>query len=160
MRLKPEQVEYLVVHCSATTPDMDIGVAEIDRWHRQRGWLKVGYHYVIRRDGTVETGRRLDEVGAHAQGVNEKSIGICLVGGARREGRSRKLIDDPNFTPAQWAALKTLLTTLKGAYPKAVVVGHRDLTARKTCPTFDAGRWWAENTSKKGETRDEPPSAA
>jgi len=160
MPMKPDQVEYLVIHCSATTPEMDIGVADIDRWYRQKGWLKVGYHYVIRRDGTVETGRRLDEVGAHVQGFNEKSIGICMVGGSRREGRSRKLVDDPNFTLAQWTSLKTLLTVLKGVYPKAIAVGHRDLTNRKTCPTFDVGLWWVDNMSKKGEKKDESPSAA
>ena len=75
-----ESTEYIMIHCAATRADMDIGAADIDRWHRQRGWRKIGYHYVIRRNGEVETGRDMDAVGAHCKGMNDKSVSICLVG--------------------------------------------------------------------------------
>ena len=66
---------------------------DIDRWHRERGWLKIGYHYVIKRDGTVETGRELEEVGAHAKGHNAISVGICMVGGLSEDNEP-----ETNFT--------------------------------------------------------------
>ena len=68
--LSADSIRYLVVHCAATPPEMDIGAKEIDLWHRQRGWSGIGYHFVIRRDGRVEAGRPLDRPGAHAQGFN------------------------------------------------------------------------------------------
>lgn len=139
MKLTPENIKYIVVHCAYTTPEQDIGVKEIDRWHRQQGWIKVGYHYVIRRDGRVEKGRRLDEPGAHVLGYNDKSLGICMVGGAKTV--SGKLVDDNNFTPWQWLSLTVLLLWLKIQYPQAEIVGHNDLTNKKTCPTFKVGAW-------------------
>ena len=69
-----KDTDYIVIHCSATKPSMDhVDAKEIDRWHRQRGWRKIGYHWVIRRDGIVEEGRELGEVGAHARGFNWKT---------------------------------------------------------------------------------------
>ncbi|MDO5643861.1 MAG: N-acetylmuramoyl-L-alanine amidase [Paracoccus sp. (in: a-proteobacteria)] len=73
-----------VHHYSATYPDQDIGVAEIREMHRKRGWRDVGYHYVIRRDGTIERGRPESKVGAHVAGHNATSIGICCIGGIER----------------------------------------------------------------------------
>ena len=70
-----------MVHCAYTTATMDIGAKDIDRWHREKGWLGCGYHKVIRRDGTVEDGRPMNKAGAHVRGINRQSIGICLAGG-------------------------------------------------------------------------------
>lgn len=111
---------------------MDIGVAEIDRWHRARGWRMVGYHYIIRRDGTVENGRPVEDVGAHAAGNNHHSIGICMVGGVDEKNRK----PENNFTPEQFTALTDLLTTLHGQYPHAMVIGHCDVST-KACPSFN-----------------------
>lgn len=115
---------------------MDIGVREIDQWHRQRGFLKVGYHFVIRRDGTLETGRSLDEIGAHAAGFNSTSIGICLVGGIDDDGNP-----DANFKPEQWRTLTEVLARLYALHPAATVCGHRDLDPKKACPSFDVAAW-------------------
>lgn len=137
--MKPEQVKYIVVHCSATPADMDIGVVEIDRWHKQNGWAGIGYHYVIRRDGTLEVGRLLDKPGAHAAGFNSQSIGICLVGGIDDEGQPQD-----NFTAIQKAVLRSRLNWLKaGDYKHAAVIGHRDLPdVNKACPSFDVRTWY------------------
>ena len=83
-------ITTIAVHCAATTPDMDIGAATIDRWHKERGFSSIGYHYVIRRDGTLETGRPLNTPGAHVQGHNAHSIGICLAGGVDQAGKPEK----------------------------------------------------------------------
>lgn len=119
---------------------MDIGIKEIDRWHRERGYFSAGYHFVIRRDGTVETGRKLDQPGAHARGWNHLSLGFCLVGGRAAKGKQA----EQNFTPAQYAALSQLLHGLTFKYPNAQVVGHGDLPGTATaCPSFDVPAWWA-----------------
>lgn len=124
---------------------MDIGLAEIDRWHRQKGWLRIGYHYVIRRSGETEYGRPIDSVGAHVHGFNDISVGICLVGGvaALMTGGTAGAPAENNFTDAQMAALETLVTSLHGRWPAAKIIGHRDLDPKKECPSFDAAAWWA-----------------
>lgn len=142
-------IEAVFIHCSATRPGQDIGAAEIRRWHtdpapRGNGWADIGYHFVIRRDGTVDLGRDLDgdgnvenEVGAHAYGHNRGTLGICLIGGVDDRGRP-----DCNFTRHQWAALDRLVFDIVRRHPQARVRGHRDVDAGKACPTFDAERWW------------------
>lgn len=128
--------DLLVVHCAATKARMDIGAAEIRRWHKEKGWADIGYHYVIRRNGVLEVGRDEATVGAHVAGYNARSIGICLVGGIDEQGRAEN-----NFTPAQFAALRRLLARLAARYPAARIVGHRDLNPGKDCPSFDIADW-------------------
>ena len=146
--MTPEDIEYIVVHCSATRPSMDIGAAEIRRWHTSpdpndpsKPWRDIGYHYVIRRDGTIEPGRTLTQAGAHAAGVNYQSWGVCLVGGVREDNR---FVAEDNFTAAQMNALEEVLFLLTEKAPGAQVLGHRDLPGvAKACPSFDARAWWA-----------------
>ena len=134
---KRSSTQYVAVHCSATQPSQDIGLNEIRQWHRQRGWVDVGYHFIIRRSGLVETGRPIDAVGAHVEGFNSNSVGVCLVGGIDSKGRA-----EDNFTPAQYAALAELLRDLRKQYPGAVVQGHRDFPrVKKDCPCFDVRKW-------------------
>lgn len=138
--LKPEDVRHIVIHCSATQAKQDIGKKEITRWHRERGFFTIGYHFVIRRDGTVESGRGLTDVGAHAEGWNSKSIGVCLVGGV-----DKNLKAEDNFTLDQYASLAMLLHGLREKFPKATVLGHRDLpNVKKDCPCFDVRSWVKE----------------
>lgn len=128
----------IVVHCSATPPSMDIGREEIREWHLDRGFSDIGYHWVIRRNGDVEAGRPGGDIGAHAQGYNSLSVGLCLVGGV--DGMLRP---DANFTRAQYDQLESLLIGLQHAYPEATIVGHRDLPeVTKACPSFDVKAWW------------------
>ena len=115
---------------------MDIGVEEIRGWHQAKGWSDVGYHYVIRRGGIVEIGRPLAVVGAHVEGQNANSIGICLIGGVDNANKP-----DSNFSWRQWASLHDLVSELIDDYPEAQVVGHRSYST-KACPSFDAVAWW------------------
>ncbi|ALA45076.1 amidase [Enterobacter phage phiEap-1] len=136
VQFKPrKETSQIFVHCSATKATMDIGVREIRQWHKEQGWLDIGYHFVIRRDGTIETGRDLGAVGSHVKGYNETSVGVCLVGGIDAKGNH-----EANFTPQQMASLKNVLTTLKGEWPNAVIMAHHDV-APKACPSFDLSRW-------------------
>ena len=134
----PRQVTDLIfVHCSATKPSMDIDVKEIDRWHRERGFLKVGYHFVIKRDGTKEIGRDLMEAGAHVKTYNHRSIGICLVGGVAETDIN---VWEDNFKPEQYATLYNLIVDLKEKFPEAKVLGHNEVSS-KACPSFNVQEW-------------------
>lgn len=142
--LNPEDVKFIAVHCSATPADRDIGAKEIDRMHRDRGFLSIGYHFIVRRDGSVEGGRPLNARGAHVEDYNHCSIGVCLIGGV-----DSKLKPEANFTQAQLWTLKTLVESLQGTFPGAVVQGHRDFPrVAKACPSFDVRHWLATGTVK------------
>ena len=133
----PERKETnkIIIHCAATTPSMDIGIEEITKWHIQRGFSGCGYHYVIKRDGAVETGRAENDIGAHAYGHNSDSIGISLVGGISEDGKS-----EANYTDEQWLMLRELVEELIEKYPDADVIGHNDVS-KKDCPCFNVKEW-------------------
>lgn len=135
------KINMIVIHCADTPSTMDIGVKEIRDWHvNDNGWSDVGYHYVIRRDGTIEKGRKLEVVGSHVYGYNKNSIGICLVGG-KPIGKQKKNID--LFTIDQLESLESLLFNLKGFLQDSniKIVGHCELDNKKTCPNFDVQEW-------------------
>lgn len=138
---KRERTDYIAVHCSATATQ-SVTAAMIDKWHRKNGWACIGYHYVIRRDGTVEEGRDEAVVGAHVAGFNEVSVGICMVGGVDANDHTKA---QNNFTPEQFNSLKQLLIDLKVRYPQATIQGHRDFPGvKKACPSFDVREWLKE----------------
>ena len=121
---------------------MDIGVKDIDRWHRERGWMGCGYHLVLTRSGTVEEGRPLTRQGAHVRGQNSKSIGICLVGGMSSKSPTPEI----NYTDEQMEALRsTIDQLLEEEFPAAAVKGHTDFDKGKTCPNFDVEHWYAKD---------------
>lgn len=126
------QIKEIIIHCSATPEGRDYTVAEIDRWHKQKGWSGIGYHYVIYRDGSTHTGRDVEIKGAHCSGHNTNSIGICYIGGLASDGKTPK----DTRTPEQKAALRELVEKLKTKYPNATIHGHREF-ANKACPCFD-----------------------
>jgi len=150
-------ISHLVIHCSASPNGQAITPRDIDRWHHERGFRRamafrdllnlnleaIGYHFVVMVNSLVATGRHLEEIGAHVQGSNAHSIGICMVG-------------TDHFTPPQWAALAGLVTALRKDYPAAQVLGHRDFSPdidgdgvvepwewMKTCPGFEVADWLA-----------------
>ncbi len=134
-----KKTEMIVVHCAATKPSMDIGFKEIRKWHvEDNGWDDVGYHYIIKRDGTVEVARAEAFQGAHAPAVNSKSIAICLVGGMAEDGDAEN-----NFTLEQFLSLKDLIKKIKMTNPNIVeVVGHCDVQDNKpNCPGFNLKEW-------------------
>lgn len=136
VQFKPRSsTEAIFVHCSATKPTMDVGVREISQWHKEQGWLAIGYHFVIRRDGTVEEGRPVNVVGSHVKDWNSRSVGVCLVGGINAKGQF-----EANFTPAQMDSLRNKLADLKSMYPQAEIKAHHDV-APKACPSFNLSLW-------------------
>ena len=126
-------INKIIVHCSATPEGKDFSVADIRRWHLQRGFADIGYHFVIYRDGSVNIGRPLQKSGAHCSGHNKNSIGVCYIGGVATDGKTPK----DTRTSAQKDSLVRLITELRQQFPNASVHGHREF-ANKACPCFNA----------------------
>ncbi len=132
--MKQSDVSKIIVHCSATREgDDSINAEVIDRWHKARGWKGIGYHFVILLDGKIETGRMINKCGAHTNGYNCSSIGICYIGGVEKDGKTPK----DTRTSEQIASMLELLRVLRKMYPDAKIHSHRDFAA-KACPSFDA----------------------
>ena len=129
-------ISHLFVHCSATPPGWDKGAAGIREIHLKRGSKDNGYHYVIRRNGWIELGRPESQVGAHAAGWNENSLGVCLIGGVDENGHG-----NGDYTRWQLIALRALYVVLSVRYPGLEIIGHRDTGAKKDCPCFDVKHW-------------------
>ena len=129
--LDPASIQHLVVHCSDSPDDEDLGAPEIHALHLGFGWHGIGYHRVIRRDGSIEGGRPDYWTGAHVYGENTISLGVCLIG---RE----------QFTEAQFDSLELVLRFWREDCPNATICGHRDFPGTdKTCPNFDVAEFCA-----------------
>ena len=126
------KIEEIIVHCTATPRGRKVTAADVDRWHRERGFECIGYHYIVRLDGQIEAGRPENRVGAHCIGHNRCSIGVCYAGGCEAD-----MTPADTRTPAQRESLRRLLRELKSRYPEAKIHSHRDFAA-KACPSFDA----------------------
>lgn len=128
------QINYIIIHCSATKAGRDFHAKDIDKWHRERGFDEIGYNVVVDLDGTVENGRSVSKPGAHCKGHNADSIGVCYIGGLDDKGNPCD-----TRTEAQKQALLDVVWTYKKIYPNAKVVGHCDMpNVHKACPCFDA----------------------
>ena len=132
-------IRKIVLHYSATRDTHDVSAADIDKWHKRRGWRMIGYHYVVRLSGEVEVGRPEDMVGAHVKGHNHDSIGVCFIGGLK--GDSKRGSNTMNA--AQEQTVISLLKDLLERYPDAKLYGHKDLNATQ-CPGFDVAQWAKE----------------
>jgi N-acetyl-anhydromuramyl-L-alanine amidase AmpD len=165
-------INAIVIHCAATPNGKAFYAKDLDAMHKQRGFMRnsqalrnfnptltsIGYHFIIDIDGTIETGRGIEEIGAHVQGSNAKSIGICMVG-------------TDQFSQAQWESLRAcLINTASKILSRTIMTadsmikslqdagisikGHRDYSPDlngngiiernewiKTCPGFDVVGW-------------------
>lgn len=138
-------ITKIVIHCSATREGQAVTVKDIARWHKDRGYREIGYHYVVYLDGSIHKGRDEEKIGAHVLGHNTDSVGICYVGGLDKFGKSKD-----TRTDEQKKSLIKLIGELKERYPRASLLGHRDLSPDingdgkidkwewlKDCPCFD-----------------------
>ena len=144
-----DSVRFIVIHCSATRCDRDYTVEQLLRDHKVRGFRTIGYHFYITRDGYLHRCRPVNQIGAHAAGWNDRSIGICYEGGLDEAGTP-----SDTRTYAQKCSLLDLLRQLRRDYPEAKIVGHCQLSPyiRKACPCFDAREEYAgleEEVSRK-----------
>jgi len=130
-------MEKIIIHCSATPNGKEYTAEDIHKWHLARNWSGIGYHYVIKVNGTPEKGRPEFWQGAHAKGHNKDSIGICLIG-------------TDKFSLEQWVTLKFYIKYLLKKYPDVKVIGHNEVS-NKTCPGFDVQEWMKDNFNIKIE---------
>jgi len=150
--MKKENIDAIVIHCTASRAGQDLRAADIDKMHQERGFACIGYNFVIDLDGTVEDGRPLTRDGAHCntaglsgKSYNKHSIGIVYVGGLDENGNPAD-----TRTPEQKQALADLVYRLINEYPIVEVIGHRDASPDKNgngkiernewikqCPCFD-----------------------
>lgn len=146
-----KDVKYIVIHCTAgrqtqTTDSIKAG------W-KAKGWKNVGYAKLISKDGTIETLATDDQITNGVAGYNSKSIHICYKGGWDFE--NKKGLD--NRTPEQKKSLESLVKEYHKKYPKAKILGHRDLSPDKdkdgvvekaewikVCPSFEVKDWLKE----------------
>lgn len=120
-----QKTKYIVLHTLAFKGSA--GVKEVRRWHLERGWSDIGYHYIIRRNGMIEEGRPEWASGAHAKGLNSFSVGVAF------EGHG----DYQPFNQKQLASWAILYNELRERYniPPENVLGHREVPGtKKTCP--------------------------
>ncbi|MFQ6928910.1 MAG: N-acetylmuramoyl-L-alanine amidase [Parabacteroides merdae] len=143
------EVRLLIIHCSATRYDRDFPVEALRASHKARGFADIGYHFYITRDGYLHRCRPVNQIGAHAAGWNDRSIGICYEGGLDRGGNPFR---HPYLRPEMFAARSA--PPAPADYPEAKIVGHCQLSPyiRKACPCFDAREEYAgleEEVSRK-----------
>lgn len=123
-------LKRIIIHCSHTEAGEDFTAADIDRWHKMKNLRCIGYHYVIRLDGTVERGRLDEERGQHCRGFDEDSLAICYVGGLKRG------CYENTMTYEQDVALRNLIVRLVHEYPTIeIIAGHNDYN-KTECPAF------------------------
>ena len=125
-------IHKIIIHCTATREGDDISVDTIRRWHLNRGWSDIGYHYVIDLKGNINAGRPIELMGSHTKGFNKGSIGIAYVGGVEADGKTPK----DTRTKAQKDAIIRLVKKLKGCYPDVTIHGHNEFS-NKACPSYN-----------------------
>lgn len=122
------KIKRIFVHCSASPHELNgrlVDAQMMREWHLKRGWSDIGYHIVVVKDGTIQQGRPLEEIGAGAKGNNKDSVHVVVTG-------------DDCFTMAQMVSLKAVLKMLMTKFHlnQKDVYGHYQVNPGKTCPNF------------------------
>lgn len=137
-----KNIDTIIIHCSDTPNGEHVTALDIDSWHKIRNFKRqsnakkyhctalqhIGYHFVVWLNGVVESGRAIREIGAHAKGLDARSIGICLIG-------------KDQYTMQQWQSLRDCITGLRRDIPSINnVIGHNNVS-QKSCPGFSVKEW-------------------
>lgn len=125
--------DYIVLHHRAGDGTAD----SIHKQHLSNGYVGIGYHFYVRKNGEIYKGRPINAVGAHTMGANSKSVGVCFEGNYEKEAV---------MTNAQKKSGRAIVSYLKNLYPKARVLGHRELQST-ACP----GKFFPIEEIKEGE---------
>ena len=121
------KVNKIVIHCTATKEGNNVSPATIKRWHLNRGFSDIGYHYIIGIEGKINPGRPVSKFKVLTlRSGNSDSIGIAYTGGLDSNGKAKD-----TRTEAQKASLIKILKVLKNIYPQASIHGHRDYSPDK-----------------------------
>jgi hypothetical protein len=150
------QINEIFIHCSATQPKWMAAnscqqkVEEIRRWHTDKGWSNIGYHFIVDRQGDVCVGRPVELVGAHVKGHNKNSIGICLIGGFGSDANDKF---EDHFTDLQRKALNNLIKDLTDIHSNAKIRGHNEVSS-KACPGFQVKEYLDGQSETKEDTEE------
>ena len=135
---RASRIDTIIIHCSASPNGRPFTIADVDEWHRLRGFARdvdapgpykyIGYNLVIEMDGAIRRGREDLEVTAHARGYNRRALGVCLIG-------------TDSYSTAQWASLAATVRDWRRQYDIARVIGHCEVEPKKTCPGFAVAVW-------------------
>lgn len=133
------EINEIIIHCTATRTGAVVHVADVDRWHRQRGWAGIGYHFLVQPDGAIEVGRPLEKPGAHCRGHNRHSVGIAYVGGLDAHGHPAD-----TRTPEQTEAIAALCARFMLMFnlTPADIHGHNHYNPHKACPCYNVEQEW------------------
>lgn len=124
-------IKRIVLHCSATIEGKEYSVDTIRKWHTNKGWSDIGYHYVIQLDGTISQGRPINKQGAHVRGHNKDSVGICYIGGIDADIKPKD-----TMTPEQNSAFRMLVRSIRILFGEDITIhGHNEFSS-KACPSF------------------------
>lgn len=128
------KIKEIILHCSETPEGKEFKASDIDRWHKEKGWKCIGYHFVIDLDGKIEEGRPVEMIGSHAKGHNSNSIGICYIGGTEKDNLK---VPKDTRTDAQKESMFALVFLLLQQYNLTIddVYGHYQFSD-KACPSF------------------------
>ena len=121
-----DTTDMVVIHHTGEA-DIDASAEQINEWHKKNGWAGIGYHFVIRKDGTIERGRPIDTVGAHAYGEISHTIGVHLSGDFMQAQPSDAQIESVAML------LANICTDYSITIDRDHIVGHRDLMSTD-CP--------------------------
>ena len=137
-------IKRIFVHCTAGSQLQTVD--DLRAEFKRKGWKNPGYHYVVMPDGTISQMLGEQFVSNGVKGYNSTSVNVAYVGGIDAKGEPTD-----NRTDEQKQSLVRLLKELKGRYPKAQILGHRDISPDtnhngvvdpweriKACPCFDA----------------------
>jgi len=125
-------IDEIIIHCAATPEHKSFTAKDIERWHKERGFRSIGYHWVVLLDGSQERGRPEAQAGAHCKGRNAMTIGICYIGGVDKNGKPKD-----TRTDAQKRSLLGLCQRLVDQYPTIKKISGHNQYAAKACPSFD-----------------------
>ena len=121
---KPNRfINKVFLHCSASDLPEHDNIQTITKWHFQRGFSEIGYHFIITKDGTIHTGRNIELIPAAQAGHNTNSIAICVTGLT-------------TFSQTQFDSLRKLCGEINNLYENITFHGHCEVS-NKTCPVFD-----------------------
>ncbi len=126
-------INEIILHCAATPEGKWFDRNDVNAWHKQRGWSMIGYHYLVLLDGTIQTGRPIGMVGAHVEGHNENTIGICYIGGLTANGKAPKDTRTQEQINATFWLASELVQKFKIKKP---IKGHNEYDAGKACPSY------------------------
>lgn len=135
------QTTHLIIHHAAASV---ANAEDVHAYHKSLGWAGIAYHYIVRKDGTIYTGRPIGMQGGHTVGMNHCAIGICFEGNF-----------DVEYMPdAQLEAGQELIAYIVDKYPDIKICRHSDFNAT-ACPGKNLPFDWLVNPNDEGSVESE-----